>query len=158
MFKVLGWVKPAELWLSGAFCRDVISRSLEKHFCLTSTTFYVSSVHVFSHLYLTNDFLFWELFIVKTKQHTKKVRLGLCVLAVEALNHQSLGVFTFDSSVQCSSSFSGFHLLTLNVMLSSHMYSTVCLCFYMNRTIGFTLAIWGTTTFWDSWGFDVNKE
>lgn len=153
MLKVLGWKRPAELWLSGAFCRDVISRNLKKHFCLTSTTFYVSSVHVFWHLYLTNDFLFGNCSLWKWKKNG----FGLCILAVCALNNQSLGVFflLFRMLIQflrISPSHSDCH-----VFITHLLYCLFCF-FNMNHTIGFTLALWGTSFFWDSWGFDVNKD
>lgn len=94
------------------FCRDVFfvffSRNLEKHSCLT--TFYLSLVHVFWHFYLTADFLLGYWLSV----------FGLCTLAVGALCSQSCGCFSCYSS-QCSSSFSGFHLLSLNVTVSSRV-------------------------------------
>lgn len=153
MLKVLGWKRPAELWLSGAFCRDVISRNLKKHFCLTSTTFYVSSVHVF-------DICTWHMIFFLVTVHyenEKKNSFGLCILAVCALNNQSLGVFflLFRMLIQflrISPSHSDCH-----VFITHLLYCLFCF-FNMNHTIRFTLALWGTSTFWDSLGFDANKE
>lgn len=65
----------------------------EKHFCLINTSFYIFSVHVFLHLYLTR---FWKQ-VIKKKKNLLIEFFWYCrwqwTVTKLALNNQSLGVF-----------------------------------------------------------------
>lgn len=150
-----GEKKPAELQLSGVFCRDVISHNLEKHFCLTSTTLYVSSVHVFSHLYLTTDFLFGNCSLWKQK---KKNSFGLCILMPWTTKVFFLLFRMFIQLLRISPSHFECHVVITHLFYCFLLLLSSLFLFNVNHTIRFTLAFWGTITFWDPWGFDVNKE
>lgn len=59
--------KPAEFDSQLCFISILTVATPEKHFCLMNTSFYVSSVHIFLHLYLIG---FWKQVIKKRKKNS----------------------------------------------------------------------------------------